>query len=42
MTRGRGVRITLTLVLIGVAVAFLLPQVWLFALSLKTKASRFM
>lgn len=38
MTRGRGVRIALTLVLIGVAVAFLLPQVWLFALSLKTKA----
>ncbi|HTI38384.1 MAG TPA: carbohydrate ABC transporter permease [Vicinamibacterales bacterium] len=38
MTRGRGVRIALTALLIGVAVAFLLPQVWLFALSLKTKA----
>ena len=38
MTRGRGVQVALTLLLIGVAVAFLLPQVWLFALSLKTKA----
>ena len=41
MTRGRGVRIALTAVLIGVAIAFLLPQVWLFALSLKSKAGVF-
>jgi multiple sugar transport system permease protein len=38
MTHGRGVRIALSAVLIGVAIAFLLPQVWLFALSLKSKA----
>lgn len=38
MTRARGVQIALTALLIGVAIAFLLPQVWLFALSLKTKA----
>jgi multiple sugar transport system permease protein len=36
--RDRGVRIALTIVLIGVAVAFLLPEAWLFSLSLKTKA----
>ena len=38
MTKGRGVRVALTAILIGVALAFLLPQVWLFALSLKSKA----
>ena len=38
MSRGRGRRVALTALLIGVAVAFFLPQVWLLALSLKTKA----
>jgi len=38
MSRRLGLRLALTCLLIGVAVAFLLPQVWLLALSLKTKA----
>jgi multiple sugar transport system permease protein len=38
MTKGRAVRLALTAILIGVALAFLLPQIWLFALSLKSKA----